>query len=249
MAAREITQKTRSALFAVAIALFFATAMSCLTGISLLFPNPVLSRIWELNPPAYVAFAPWGKLVGGLLLALAVFCAAAALGLLQRKRWAWWRPSFSLTRRVADSSIWLECREGRRRRSRRFALSFLSDDPRNQAALRRAQRRTLKPAGKLVARYSSLQLIMIAGRNDRATDRRVSPGRAWRLGRRTRLRAWPARPASSAMGAAALGRYRGRTPGPPGQAAALRSLRRRRKMTNAEIRRVQLVLANLRDRR
>jgi hypothetical protein len=90
MPAREIMQKTPSALFAVAIALFFATTMSCLTGISLLYPNPVLSRIWELNRPAYVAFAPWRKLVGGLLLALGVCCAAAALGLLQRKRWAWW---------------------------------------------------------------------------------------------------------------------------------------------------------------
>jgi hypothetical protein len=90
MAAREIMQKTPSALLAVAVALFFATAMSCLTGISLLYPNPALNRVWELNRPAYVAFAPWGKLVGALLLALGVFCAAAALGLLQRKRWAWW---------------------------------------------------------------------------------------------------------------------------------------------------------------
>jgi len=90
MAAREIMQKTPPALLAVAVALFFATTMSCLAGISLLFPNPVLSRIWELNRPAYVAFAPWGELVGALLLALGLFCAAATLGLLQRKRWAWW---------------------------------------------------------------------------------------------------------------------------------------------------------------
>jgi hypothetical protein len=90
MAARDIAQKTPPALLVVAVALFFATTISCLTGISLLFPNPVLSRIWELNRPAYVAFAPWGKLVGALLLALGVFCSAAALGLLQRKRWAWW---------------------------------------------------------------------------------------------------------------------------------------------------------------
>ena len=31
-----------------------------------------------------------GELVGALLLALGLFCAAATLGLLQRKRWAWW---------------------------------------------------------------------------------------------------------------------------------------------------------------
>jgi len=128
--------------------------------------------------------------------------ATEAMGLVGGRHSLWHKRS----RRLADSSIWPGCREGRRRRSRRFAISLRSDDPRNKVALRRARPWTLKPTGKLAARYSPRQLTMIAGRDDRATDRRISPGRAWRLGRRARLRAWPARPASSAMGTSALGR-------------------------------------------
>jgi hypothetical protein len=74
----------------VVLALFFATAAACVTGISLLFPHSALNWIWELNRPAYVAFARLGRLPGLLLLALGTLCGAMAFGLLQRRRWAWW---------------------------------------------------------------------------------------------------------------------------------------------------------------
>lgn len=91
MATLDIPRKTHpAAVLTVAVALFFATAAACVTGISLLFPNSVLSWIWQLNKPAYVAFAPFGRIAGVLLLALAALCLAMAVGLLERKRWAWW---------------------------------------------------------------------------------------------------------------------------------------------------------------
>jgi hypothetical protein len=95
MTARDITQNARpAAVLTVAVALFLATAASCVTGISLLFPHSILSRIWDLNRPAYVAFARLGGFPGVLLLALGALCGAMAIGLLRRKRWAWWAAVF-----------------------------------------------------------------------------------------------------------------------------------------------------------
>jgi hypothetical protein len=70
--------------------LFAATAIAAIVGISLLFPNRLLDRLWELNKPGAHCSAPsdgppacffWRSLVG---------TCAAAFGLLRRKRWAWW---------------------------------------------------------------------------------------------------------------------------------------------------------------
>lgn len=95
MAARDITRNARpAAVLTVAVALFLATAASCVTGISLLFPHSILSRIWELNRPAYIAFARLGRFPGLLLLALGALCGAMAIGLLRRRRWAWWAAAF-----------------------------------------------------------------------------------------------------------------------------------------------------------
>ena len=74
----------------VAAFLFLATAIAVLTGTSLLFPNPLLDRLWELNQPAAAGFRALGRVAGVLLLGLGVGTAAAAIGLLQCKKWAWW---------------------------------------------------------------------------------------------------------------------------------------------------------------
>src|ERR1700761_3182567 len=95
MAAREISQNARpAAALTVAVALFLAAAASCVTGISLLFPHSILIRIRELNRPAYIAFARLGRFPGLLLLALGALCCVIAIGLLRRKRWAWWAATF-----------------------------------------------------------------------------------------------------------------------------------------------------------
>ena len=70
--------------------LFAATAIAAVVGVSLLFPNPLLDRLWELNKPGAAAFRAMGRAAGLLLLALAVGTAAAGRGLLHGRRWAWW---------------------------------------------------------------------------------------------------------------------------------------------------------------
>jgi len=74
----------------VAAFLFVATAIAAVVGASLLFPNPLLDRLWELNPSAAPAFHALGRIAGVLLLLLGAATFAAARGLLQRKAWAWW---------------------------------------------------------------------------------------------------------------------------------------------------------------
>jgi hypothetical protein len=47
-----------------------AAGVSLLTGISLLFPDLALNRIWDLNKAAYIAFQRLGGASGFLLLAV-----------------------------------------------------------------------------------------------------------------------------------------------------------------------------------
>jgi uncharacterized membrane protein (DUF2068 family) len=61
-----------------------------MVGISILFPNRLMDRLWELNKPAAEAFRAIGWIAGVFLLALSLGTALAAVGLLRRKKWAWW---------------------------------------------------------------------------------------------------------------------------------------------------------------
>ena len=70
--------------------LFAATLLAVVVGLSLLFPNRLLDRLWELNKPGAAAFRAMGKASGLLLLALGIGTAAAGLGLLRGRPWAWW---------------------------------------------------------------------------------------------------------------------------------------------------------------
>ena len=74
----------------VAAFLFAATGIATVVSTSLLFPDAVLDRIWDLNNQGAVAFRAMGKLSGILLLLLGAGTFAAAVGLLQRKKSAWW---------------------------------------------------------------------------------------------------------------------------------------------------------------
>jgi hypothetical protein len=73
----------------VAAFLFFATVIASVVGVSLLFPNRLLDRLWRLNPEGAVLFHSIGPVSGVLLLLLAAGTLAAALGLLAGRRWAW----------------------------------------------------------------------------------------------------------------------------------------------------------------
>jgi hypothetical protein len=73
----------------VAVFLLLAAIIAFVTGISLLFPNPVWNSLWDLNRPAYIAFERFGRLSAILLLVVCAAAGAAAAGLLRRRRWAW----------------------------------------------------------------------------------------------------------------------------------------------------------------
>ena len=70
--------------------LFVATVMAMITGTSLLWPSPFWERLWDINRPAYVKLAAFGRISGALLMALGAGTAAAGIGLLHRKKWVWW---------------------------------------------------------------------------------------------------------------------------------------------------------------
>jgi hypothetical protein len=70
--------------------LFLATIIASVVGVSLLFPNRLLDRLWKLNPAGAVLFHSIGPVSGVFLLLLAVGTLAAARGLLAGRRWAWW---------------------------------------------------------------------------------------------------------------------------------------------------------------
>lgn len=74
----------------VAAFLFAATAIAAVVGVSLLFPNRLLDRLWKLNPAGAAFFHSIGPISGVFLLALGGAMFAAARGLLRGRKWAWW---------------------------------------------------------------------------------------------------------------------------------------------------------------
>jgi hypothetical protein len=73
----------------IAAFLFLATLIAGVVALSLLFPNPLLDRLWELNKPGAALFHSLGRISGVFLLALGCGTFAAACGMLQEHRWSW----------------------------------------------------------------------------------------------------------------------------------------------------------------
>jgi hypothetical protein len=74
----------------VAAFLFAAAAIAAVVGFSLLFPNPLLDRLWQLNPEGAVFFHSIGRVSGVFLLGLSTAMLFAARALLRGQLWAWW---------------------------------------------------------------------------------------------------------------------------------------------------------------
>lgn len=74
----------------VATFLFAATAIAAVVGTALLFPGKLLDWLSTFNPRGMAAFQSLGRVSGVLLWGLGAGTAAAAAGLLHRKKWAWW---------------------------------------------------------------------------------------------------------------------------------------------------------------
>ena len=85
-----LTQQRPKTIPVVAAFLFAATGIAAVVGTSLIFPNTLLDRLWELNRPGAAVFHAVGRISGVLLLALGIGTVAAATGLLHRRKWAWW---------------------------------------------------------------------------------------------------------------------------------------------------------------
>ncbi|HEY7403349.1 MAG TPA: hypothetical protein VIB39_07500 [Candidatus Angelobacter sp.] len=79
-----------AAITIVAVFLFLATAIAAVVGFSLLFPNPLLNRLWDLNPSGAALFHSIGRVSSLFLLALGCGTFLAARGLLCGRKWAWW---------------------------------------------------------------------------------------------------------------------------------------------------------------
>ncbi|HTP86177.1 MAG TPA: hypothetical protein VMJ34_04485 [Bryobacteraceae bacterium] len=69
--------------------LFGATAIAAVVGFSLLFPGPLLERMWALNPRGEVVFRAMGRISGVFLMELGAGTAVAGVGLLRGRRWGW----------------------------------------------------------------------------------------------------------------------------------------------------------------
>lgn len=78
------------AVVVIATFLFAATIIAFIVGVNLLFPGPLLDRMWKFNPQGAALFHTIGRASGVFLMALGVCTFFAALGLLRGRRWAWW---------------------------------------------------------------------------------------------------------------------------------------------------------------
>jgi hypothetical protein len=89
-ATTSLEQPRPKTIVVIATFLFAATILACITGGSLLFPGPLLDRLWKFNPQGAALFHSIGRTSGVFLMALGVGTFFAALGLLRGRRWAWW---------------------------------------------------------------------------------------------------------------------------------------------------------------
>lgn len=84
---------------------FLAALIALLTSLALIFPSPIWLPMWNLNPEAYVTFHRLGRPAELLLLVLACMCAITGIGLMRRKRWAWWLALLGMTANGAGDLV------------------------------------------------------------------------------------------------------------------------------------------------
>ena len=73
----------------VAVLEYLAAAVAWAVSFSLFVPGTWLDRMWNLNAPAHDALAAQAHPVATLLLLVGALAAAAGVGLLARRVWAW----------------------------------------------------------------------------------------------------------------------------------------------------------------
>jgi hypothetical protein len=85
-----VTQSRPAAVSIIAGFLFVASVIAAVVGTAVLFPTPLLDRMWEWNRPGAAVFRTIGPIAGVFLWGLSVAVFAAARSMLRRRRWAWW---------------------------------------------------------------------------------------------------------------------------------------------------------------
>jgi hypothetical protein len=85
-----VTNPRPIAVTTIATFLFVASAIAAIVGFEILFPNPVLDRIWEWNKPGAALFRSIGPIAGVFLWVLSIAVLAAARALLRGHPWPWW---------------------------------------------------------------------------------------------------------------------------------------------------------------
>ena len=74
------------------LALFclFGACMSGLAAVTLAWPGTPLDRVWELNPTGHAELVAAGPLAAMGMAILSPVMVVIAIGLLARRRWAYW---------------------------------------------------------------------------------------------------------------------------------------------------------------
>jgi hypothetical protein len=85
----------------IAAFLFLAAGIAAFVGISLLFRNVLLDRLWDLNKPAEAVFRRHAGIFGLFLLLLSAATLVSGVGMLRGRRWARW---FSLVLFAVDGA-------------------------------------------------------------------------------------------------------------------------------------------------
>jgi hypothetical protein len=73
----------------VVVLMFIAAAIAAVVSFSLFVPGSPLERMWSLNPVAHEAFAARAGYAATILLLVGVLAAAAGVGLMRARLWAW----------------------------------------------------------------------------------------------------------------------------------------------------------------
>src|SRR5260370_40678110 len=63
--------------------------MASLAGVTLIWRDTILDRMWAINAPAYRRLAPFGKTVGIPFLLLGATLVVAATGWFGHRLWGW----------------------------------------------------------------------------------------------------------------------------------------------------------------
>src|SRR5256885_10219173 len=74
---------------ALGIFFFFGAAMAFLAGFALFWPGTILDHLWKINPSAYAAMAPLGRMIGPLFFLLSAVIALTGISWFKRRSWGW----------------------------------------------------------------------------------------------------------------------------------------------------------------